>query len=237
MAATLDFWDIQRPSTGTDYPHDVDFCLTENAYWDLELYGEIWDSYYNPEVILFNQKYSINNGQPLILTNWKHPRWLPGSDGVIPERFIASTYKIIIYSNANRQSVISIITGNININDPKLIDKTAWFISKIVDVTPYTNVGINQSVNIYCKILQPPNCHLKVTLRKNQDQPVTIFDHFVTDEVRYKQIDIPYTPNSNGLYTVRYTLTTNSNSYMYNWCKTTQDYIGQTESIIEVGES
>ena len=39
MAALLDFWDIQRPGPGRDYPHDVDFYLTEDAYWDLELFG------------------------------------------------------------------------------------------------------------------------------------------------------------------------------------------------------
>lgn len=237
MSTSLDFWDIQRPASYAEYPHDVDFYLTENAYWDLELFGEIWDSYCNPEVILFNQKFSTNDGQPLNLTNWTHPRWLPGSGGIIPERFIAKTYKIIIYNNANRNTILNIITGNFSINDSKLIDKTGWFISKIIEVTPYTNVAINQSVNVFCQILQPCTCHLKITIRKNQDQPITLFDQFISDQVREKQINIIYTPNANGLYTISYTLTTNFNSYMDNWCKTTQDYVEQTESIIEVSES
>lgn len=237
MSATLDFWDIQRPDNYNDYPHDVDFYLTEDAYWDLELYGDIRDSFCNPEVIIANQKFSTNDGKLLSLINWRHPRWLPGGGGVIPEKFIAKTYKIIIYNNANRDSILSVITGGLNINDSKLIDKTSWFISKVLEVTPYTNIGINQSVNIFCIILQPCACHLKITVRKNQDQPVTIFDQFISDEVREKQVNITYTPNSNGLYTVNYTLTTNSNSYMDNWCKTTQNYVEQTESIIEVGGS
>lgn len=237
MAALLDFWDIQRPSSGNDYPHDVDFYLTEDAYWDLELFGEIWDSYCNPEVILYNQKFTTNDGQPLSLTNWKHPRWKPGSGGVIPERFIAKSYKVIIYNNQNRQSILNTIIGNIHINDQKLIDKTGWFISKILAVTPYMNVGINQKVNIFCNILQPCTCHLKVTIQKGQNPPDTLYDQFISDQVKEKLINISYSTNGVGLYTVKYTLTTNFNSYMNGWCKTTQDYVEVSQSIIEVGES
>lgn len=237
MAALLDFWDIQRPSSGTDYPHDVDFYLTEDAYWDLELFGEIWESYCNPEAILYNQKYTTNDGQSLSLTNWRHPRWKPGSGGAIPERFIAKSYKVIIYNNQDRQTILNTIIGNIHINDQKLIDKFGWFVSKILAVTLYINVGINQSVNIFCNILQPSVCHLKMTIQKDQNQPSTLYDQFITDVVREKLISVSYTPNSFGIYTVKYKLTTNFNSYMNNWCKTTQDYVEESQSIIEVGES
>lgn len=154
---------------------------------------------------------------------------------MIPERFIAKTYKIIIYNNANRQTVLSTITGNISIYDIKLIDKTAWFISKIIEITPFMNVEINQNVNIYCKILQPCTCHLKITIQKDQNQQVTIYDEFIADEVKDKLVNITYSPNGSGIYTVKYILTTNFNSYMNNWCKTTEDYIEESQSIIEVG--
>lgn len=130
---------------------------------------------------------------------------------------------------------INSFTGNINIDDSKLIDKTGWFVSKIIAVTPYLNVGINQSFNIYCKILQPCTCHLKITIRKNQNQPITLFDQYIPDQVKDKQITISYTPNENEIYTVNYILTTNFNSYMNNWCKPIENYVEQAQSIIEVG--
>jgi|GEM_PF-6368532 len=135
MAASLLFWDIQRPSTEQNYPHDVDFYLTEAEYADLELFGEIWDNYCNPEVIQFNQKFTTNDGQPLTWTDWLHPRWLPGSGGQIPADFIIRSYKVIIYDDANRSNILNTLIGNFSIYDNYLIDKTFWFPSLIMEVT------------------------------------------------------------------------------------------------------
>jgi len=60
------FWDLQYERTA-GYPRDADFFLTEDTYWDLEFFGDKWDSYCNPEVILKNQKYTTNDGEPLTL--------------------------------------------------------------------------------------------------------------------------------------------------------------------------
>lgn len=64
MSVAIDFWAIQRPSQLTNYQKDLDFYLTTAAYWDLELYGEIWDDFCNPESIQFNQKFTTNDGRP-----------------------------------------------------------------------------------------------------------------------------------------------------------------------------
>ena len=232
------FWDLQyAPTHG--YPFDCDFYLTEDAYADLEFYGEIRDSYCDPEVILFNQKYTTNDGQPLTFTNWIHPRWMPHGGGTIPERFIAKTWKVIIYNDANRTSVVDSITGSININNQYLIDKQLWFVSKILDVTPYKNIGINQSVDIFCKVLQPSVSYLEITVQKNQGLPSTIFDEFLSDQVRDKIYTITHTFGSAGLYTVKYNLRTSgeANHYVDNWCSPEEDYIEEEESFVEVGDS
>lgn len=240
MANKIDvlFWDLQYGSAEFDYPRDADFLLTENAYWDLEFFGEIWDSYCNPEVILFNQKYTTDDGNPLTLISARRPRWIPNSGGTIPERFIAKTWKVIIYSDANRSSVSDTITGSFSINDPYLIDKQFWFVSKILNVTPYKNIGINQSVDIFCKVLQPSVSYLEITVQKNQATPVTIFDQFLNDEVRDKIYTIAHTFGSTGLYTVKYNLRTSgeANHYVDNWCRPEEDYLEVEESFIEIGE-
>ncbi len=165
MAASIDHWALEyRIGPGFDHPKDADFILTERAYWDLEFFGQLWDSYCNPEVILYNQKYTTNDGNPLTFRESWRLRWLPTTGGVLPEGFIVKTWKVIIYSDANRTSIVDTITGNININDQYLIDYHFWFVSKILDVTPYKNIGINQSVDIFCKVLQPAVSYLEITV-------------------------------------------------------------------------
>lgn len=240
MANNIDvlFWDLQYGSTGFDYPRDADFLLTENAYWDLEFFGEIWDSYCDPEVILFNQKYTTNDGKPLTLISARRPRWIPNGGGTIPERFIATTWKVIIYSDANRTSEVDTITGSFHINDPYLIDKQFWFVSKILNVTPYKNIGINQSVDIFCKVLQPSVSYLEITVQKNQVTPVTIFAELLTDELREKIYTVTHIFGSAGLYTVKYILRTSSvpTRYIDNWCRPEDDYVEVEKSFVEVGQ-
>ncbi len=232
---TVLFWDLQWSSH--EYPFDCDFYVTEGAYADLELFGDKWDSYCNPEVILKNQKYTTNDGEPLTFTNWIHPRWIPNGGGTIPERFIAKSWKVIIYNDANRTSVENEITGNFTINDIYLIDKQGWFVSKILDVTPYKNIGINQSVDIFCEGLQPLVSYLKITVQKNQELPITIFDEYLDDEVRDKTYTIAHTFGSAGLYTIKYNLRTPNTQYIDNWCPSDEDYIVEEESFVEVGVS
>jgi len=236
MPPTLDFWDLQYGSLGFNYPRDVDFYLTENAYWDLILYGEIWDSYCNPEVISYNHIYTTNDGQPLTLINWRAPRWIPNGGGTIPERFIAKTWKIIIYNDANRNSVFNKITGNFNIIDYYLIDKQFWFVSKILDKTSYKNIPVNGSVDIFCKVLQPNLSNLKITVQKDQQSPITIFDHTLSDEIRDKTYTINHNFNSEGLYTIKYILRTSAAHYIDNWCRPANDYVEEEESYVEVGQ-
>lgn len=171
----------------------------------------------------------------MALTNWRPPRWLPGSGGVIPEGFVAKTYKVIIYNDSMRTSVVNVFTGDIDINDPYLIDKQGWFISKINNVTPYKNIGINQSAEIFCNIYQPSSCRLIITIQKDQNPQIIIFDEVINDQVREKLVSLSYSFTQWGLFTVRYQLITYAGQYMQGWCKPTTNYIEQRQSIIEVG--
>jgi len=203
----------------------------------LEFFGDKWDNYCNPEVILNNQKYTTNDSELLMLTNVRRPRWIPNGGGSIPEGFIAKTWKVIIYNDANRTSVENEITGNFTINDIYLIDKQGWFVSNILDITPYKNIGINQSVDIFCKVLQPLVSYLKITVQKNQELLITIFDEYLDDEVRDKTYTIVHTFSSSGLYTIKYNLRTPYLQYIDNWCPADKDYIEEEESFVEVGGS
>lgn len=237
MSTELDSWDIQRPSEGNNYPKDVDFYLTEPAYWDLELFGEIWDNYCNLEAIQYNQKFTTNNNQPLTLTNWRPPRWLPGTGGVIPVGFVAKTYKVIIYIDAIRSGIVSIFTGEIDINDVHLIDKQGWFVPKIINVAPYTYIGIDQSIDIFCKIYQPCSSRLIITIQMGQEPPSPLYDEYISDQHREKLIKLSHMFTQWGLYTVKYKLITYRGNYMRGWCKPEVDYIEERQTIVEVGIS
>lgn len=233
MNSSLDFWALQYASNN-QYPYDIDFYLKEASYWDLELFGEKRGDYCDPNAIIRNQKFSTNDGLPLQLTNWRHPKWVPNGGGVIPAGFVAQTYKVIIYNDQNRTSVTETITGNIDINDQYLIDKQGWFISKILDVTQSNTFNLNIKVDIFCDILQPSNYRLIIILQKDQNPPVNLYDQYITDQLRTNFITFSYIFNELGIYTIRYRLITYQGSYIQNWCYPSSDYEESNQSIIEI---
>jgi hypothetical protein len=233
--AELSYWAIQYAAYPNEYPKDIDFYLTEPAYFDIELYGERWDKYCNPEEIIMNQTYTTNNGQPLQLKNWRHPSWLPiNSD--IPFGFVAKRYKVIIYIDSNRTSIINTITGNININDPYLIDRQNWFVSKISEVTPDQSVGINSTLNIFCKILQPLISQLTITVQNGTQSPIVLYDQIIYDYIREKVISFPFTFSDWATHKFIFKLLTSQGHWINNWCPPSLEYIEERETIITVGQ-
>jgi hypothetical protein len=229
------YWALQW-SRNVDYPRDFDFVVTEPAYFDIGLYGEIWNPFCNPEAYYKNQFFSTNNGQPLILKTWRPVRWLPNYGGEIPAGFVAKRYKVIIYSDSIRTNVIKTIDGNVDIGDSYLLDEHDWFESKIINVTNSQSVGINQTLNIFCNVLQPRHSRLIITVQKGTQQPITIYDQSLSERIKEKNISIPYTFDSWSTHTFRYKLITRDLDWIDNWCPATNDYIEERETIITVGQ-
>ena len=124
------FWALQW-SRNHPYPRDFDFRFTEPVYADIELYGEIWNDFCYPEAIIKEQFFTTNRGQQLELREWEPVRWLPNLGGKIPANFVAKTYKIIIYNDSIRTSIVKTTEGAVDIFDPYLLDEHDWFESKI----------------------------------------------------------------------------------------------------------
>lgn len=108
--------------------------------------------------------------------------------GEIPVGFVPKDYNVIFYNDANRTELIQKISGKINVFDAHLLDEHAFFISKILDVTPDQKIGINEELNIFCNLLQPRSCTVHITIKSNNDQPVTILEEVYDDMVRIKNI-------------------------------------------------
>lgn len=62
----LRWWAIEfnRPN---NRPKDIDILVYPNAFFDIELIGEMHDPYCNPEIIELNKFFSSNDGKPLSL--------------------------------------------------------------------------------------------------------------------------------------------------------------------------
>lgn len=235
---TLNYWAIEY-FTNRHQPKDIDFWMSENCYFDIEVYGEIWDSWCNPEIVSFNHFFSTNDGQPLTFTIFRNPFWIASKPtwGIYPDGFVAKSFRVIVYSDSIRTNVINTITGNINIYDPYLIDTVHWFPSLITQFTENQSIGVNQSLDIYCLILQPKRSDLIITIQHNNDQPVTLYQATLDDFQRFKEIRIPYLFNNWGTCKIKYKLTTLNLNWVDNWCEATNDYVVETETIITVGET
>lgn len=235
---TLNYWAIEY-YTNYHHPKDIDFYMSENCYFDIELYGDIWDSWCNHEAVSFNHFFTTNNGQPLTLKIWKNPCWVAYKPvgGIYPDGFVAKSYRIIVYSDSIRTNIINTIIGNINIYDPYLIDAVHWFPSLITQFTEDQSIGINQSLDIYCLILQPRTSSLIITIQQNNNQPSTLYQATLEDFQRFKEIRFPYLFGNWGTYKIKYKLTTRNLDWVDNWCEAASDYIVEKETIITVGET
>jgi hypothetical protein len=230
------YWALQW-SRNHPYPRDFDFVFTEPVYADIELYGEIWDDFCRPEAIIRGQFFTTNSGQKLNLTKWRPIRWLPNHGGEIPENFVAKTYKVIIYNDSIRTNIIKTIEGTVNIFDPYLLDEHDWFETKIIKYTPNQSVGINQTINIFCTILQPRHSRLMIKVQRENQQPEVILDDDYSDLVKNKDISYPYTFSQWGTYKIKFQLKTRALDWINNWCPATQDYVEEFETIIQVGDT
>lgn len=230
------YWALQW-SRNHPYPRDFDFVFTEPVYADIELYGDIWDDFCNPEVIIKGQFFTTNRGQQLELREWRPVRWLPNGGGEIPEKFIAKTYKVIIYSDSIRTSIIKTTEGQVNIFDPYLLDEHDWFESKIINHTSSQNVGINQTLNISCTILQPRHSRLSITVQVNNKPPEIILDENYSDLIQHKIVSFPYTFSQWANYKFKFRLITRYLDWINRWCPSTEDYIEEREIIIQVGQT
>ncbi|MBM4176639.1 MAG: hypothetical protein FJ213_10785 [Ignavibacteria bacterium] len=157
--------------------------------------------------------------------------------GEIPYGFVARRYSVIIYNDSNRSRILNRYHGEIDIDDPYLIDKQGWFVSKIIEVTPNQSVVLNQTINIYIKILQPCKCNLLITVQKGNQVPETIYEQLVTDAVKEKQISFPYTFTSWAIHKFRFNLSTSISLWIDDWCPPMAEYVEERESIIHVGEN
>ncbi len=230
------YWDLQWQGLGIYYPRDTDFYTTEYCYWDLELLGEIWDNFCNPDAVIRGQIFSTNDGNELPFINWRAPKWIPNPDGVIPQNFVAKHYRVIIYDNPHRNGEPKIITGDIEINNAYLIDKQGWFVSKILNVTPNQKTGIGESLQLFCEILQPSVSHLIITIQKDEQLPIKILDERIWDQTRIKILSTNYLFNDWGNYLVKYYLKTYKGNYINNWCPPSEDYLEISQTVIQVGD-
>lgn len=233
----FDFWDAQwNDPTNKPYPWDLDFRFVGNQYADIELTGELWDPYCNPEVIQFNQFFTTNNGQPIQYTSWRAIRWLPNPGGLIPEHFVVKSYKVIIYSDAVRTSILETHEGNFSIDDSKLIDEHGWFPSKFVGCTPSQSLPLDSELNIYCDILQPRTSELEISLSVNNQPFGIIQSTTLNDMLRVKRYSFDYSFDSWGIYKFRFRIKTLKQNWIDNWCPPNDSYVEIAEATITVGE-
>lgn len=170
-----------------------------------------------------------------MLKSWRPIRWLPNSGGEIPAGFVAERYKVIIYSDSIRTNVLKTVEGNVNIFDPYLLDQHDWFESKILSVTNNQSVGINQTLDIFCNVLQPRHSRLIITVQKGTQQPQTLYNQLLS-LVKEKIISFPYTFTNWATHKFRYQLITRDEDWIDRWCPATNDYIEEARTIIEVGQ-
>ena len=151
--------------------------------------------------------------------------------------FVAKTYKTIIYTDSIRTSIIKSTEGAVDIFDPYLLDEHDWFESKIINFIPNQYVEINQTVNIYCTILQPRHCRLTITVQIDNQQPQIILDQSFRDLVKHKFISFPFTFSHWAIYKFRFQLKTRDLDSINNWCPAIEDYVEEFETTIQVGHS
>lgn len=235
---TLNYWAIEY-YTNHHHPKDMDFYMSEYCFFDIEVYGELWDNWCSPEVVFYDYCISTNDGSPLVSTIFKNPCWkaLKPEEGIFPNCFVAKSFKITVYSNSIRSQIINEISCNICIDDPLLIDTVHWFPSLIAQVTNSQTISRNTTLNIFCKILQPRSSQLTITIQHGNVIPSVLFQAILDDFARFKEINIPYLFGGWGIYTIKYSLVTRNLDYVDNWCEATEDYIVEESTVITVGES
>lgn len=216
----------------------MDFRFDSDTYFDIVLYGEIWDRYCNPEAISYDEEFSTIDNSDVPYTPWRNLKWKPHfSTGPVPELFIPITYKVIEYDDKERSNILQEINGSININDSYLIDEHGFYISKINSYTQNSSVYKNQNFQVSCQILQPRSSTLVITAKKlPAGSTDTLYNQSLNDEIRLKNISINHVFTTAGQNELKFTLTTSNLNYMDSYCVPTIDYVEQVTSTITVEE-